>query len=68
VNAMTSVLPYLIPFLMAAVLIVLLVGIVNFTRPSHSPRTSNKLMQWRVGLQLAAIIVFLLVMLLSHHG
>jgi hypothetical protein len=53
---------------MAAVLIVLIVGIVNFTRPSHSPRTSNKLMQWRVGLQLAAIVVFLLIMLLSRHG
>jgi len=64
---MTSVLPYLVPFLMAAVLVVLIVGVVNFSRPNHSPRTSNRLMQWRVGLQLAAILVFLLIMLLTRH-
>jgi hypothetical protein len=67
VNAMTSVLPYIVPFLMAAVLVVLIIGVVNFSRPSHSPRTSNRLMQWRVGLQLAAILVFLLIMLLTRH-
>jgi glycerol uptake facilitator-like aquaporin len=64
---MTSVLPYIVPFLMAAVLVVLIIGVVNFSRPSHSPRTSNRLMQWRVGLQLAAILVFLLIMLLTRH-
>jgi len=67
VSAMSAVLPYLIPFLMAAVLVVLVVGIVNFSRASHSPRTSNKLMQWRVGLQLAAVLVFLLIMLLANR-
>jgi hypothetical protein len=67
VNAMTSVLPYIVPFLMAAVLVVLIIGVVNFSRPSHSPRTSNRLMQWRVGLQLAAILVFLLITLLTRH-
>jgi hypothetical protein len=67
VNAMTSVLPYIVPILMAAVLVVLIIGVVNFSRPSHSPRTSNRLMQWRVGLQLAAILVFLLIMLLTRH-
>jgi hypothetical protein len=64
---MTSVLPYIVPILMAAVLVVLIIGVVNFSRPSHSPRTSNRLMQWRVGLQLAAILVFLLIMLLTRH-
>jgi hypothetical protein len=64
---MSSFLPYLIPFLMAAVLVVLIVGVVNFSRPAHSPRTSNKLMQWRVGLQLAAVIVFLLIMLFASR-
>ncbi|MGE5537462.1 MAG: twin transmembrane helix small protein [Gemmatimonas sp.] len=64
---MAEIAAYAIPFLMAAVLIVLITGIVNFSRKSHSPRTSNKLMQARVILQGAAILLFLLLMLLSRH-
>jgi hypothetical protein len=52
---------------MGAVLLVLVIGVVNFSRRDHSPRTSNKLMQWRVGLQAAVIILFFLLMLLTRH-
>jgi glycerol uptake facilitator-like aquaporin len=66
-NSLATVIPFLMPILMGAVLLVLIVGIVNFTRRDHSSRTSNKLMQWRVGLQLAAVLLFLLLMLLTRH-
>lgn len=66
-NGFATVIPFLIPILMLAVLAVLIVGIANFTRRDHSPRTSNKLMQWRVALQAAAVILFLLLMLLTRH-
>jgi xanthine/uracil permease len=66
-NGFAAIIPFLIPILMAGVLIVLIVGIVNFSRRDHSPHTSNKLMQWRVALQAAAIVLFLLFMLLTRH-
>lgn len=66
-NALSSMIPFLVPVLMAGVLLVLIVGVVNFARRGHSSRTSNKLMQWRVGLQAAAILLFFLLMLLTRH-
>jgi len=66
-NALTAILPFLLPAVMLAVLGVLLVGIGNFLRKDHSPRTSNKLMQWRVGLQALAILLLVLLALLAHH-
>jgi len=62
---MQAALPYLIIALAIGVAIVLLIGIVNMVRASHSPRTSNKLMRWRVGLQLGAILLLLLLLLLG---
>jgi hypothetical protein len=56
---MQAALPYLVIALAIGVVLVLLFGIVNMVRASHSPRTSNRLMQWRVGLQLAAVLVLL---------
>jgi hypothetical protein len=50
---------------MAAVLVVLIAGIVNLSRKGHNPRTSQTLMRWRVILQGAAILVFLALMLLA---
>ena len=66
-NSLTSIIPFLMPILMGAVLLVLIVGIVNFARRDHSSRTSNKLMQWRVGLQAAAVLLFFRLMLLTRH-
>lgn len=66
-NGFSAIIPFLIPILMGAVLVVLIVGMVNMTRSSHSPRTSNRLMQWRVALQATAILLFVLLMLLTRH-
>jgi hypothetical protein len=66
-SALAHILPFLIPVVMIAVLSVLLIGIANFFRKSHSPRTSNKLMQWRVGLQALAILLLAILALLAHH-
>jgi hypothetical protein len=63
---MKAILPFLIAGTAGAVLLVLLFGVGNMVRKNHSPRTSNKLMQWRVGLQLAAILLIVALMLLSR--
>lgn len=47
-----------------AVAIVLLLGLVNMLR-GGSPALSQKLMRWRVGLQLFAIIVIMAVLWLK---
>ncbi|HEX7775665.1 MAG TPA: twin transmembrane helix small protein [Parvibaculum sp.] len=46
---------YLGPIAMAAVVIVLLLGLINMMR-GGSGSTSQKLMRWRVGLQFLAVI------------
>jgi NADH:ubiquinone oxidoreductase subunit 6 (subunit J) len=63
---MKEILPYFVIAAAIGVVIVLLLGLVNMVRASHSPRTSNRLMQWRVGLQLGAVILLLLLLLLSR--
>jgi hypothetical protein len=62
---MSGIFPFVIIGLAIAVVIVLLVGVVNMTRQAHSPRTSNRLMQWRVGLQLGAVLLLVLLLLLG---
>jgi len=47
---------YAIPFALAAVVIVLLLGLWNMLR-GGSPNLSQKLMRWRVILQFIAIII-----------
>jgi NADH:ubiquinone oxidoreductase subunit H len=49
---------YLIPVALAAVAVVLLMGIFNMVR-GGSPSRSQNLMRWRVMLQFAAIIVMM---------
>jgi hypothetical protein len=49
----------------AAVFVVLLLGLWNMFRGSN-PNTSQKLMRWRVGLQFLAIIILMLALLLSR--
>jgi hypothetical protein len=44
-----------------AVAVVLLLGLLNMVR-AGSPNVSQKLMRWRVGLQLLAVIVVLIVL------
>ncbi len=49
----------LVPFAIAAVGVVLVLGLVNMMR-GGSPHTSQKLMRWRVALQFVALIVIML--------
>jgi len=48
----------LVPFALAAVTVVLLLGLVNMMR-GGSANTSQRLMRWRVGLQFLAILLVL---------
>jgi hypothetical protein len=48
-----------------AVALVLLLGLANMVR-GGSPNLSQKLMRWRVGLQLVAIIVIMIVLFLRR--
>jgi hypothetical protein len=62
---MQAILPFLVAGAAISVFVVLVIGVVNMLRKDHNPRTSNKLMQWRVGLQLGAILLLLLLLMLS---
>ncbi|HMK41248.1 MAG TPA: twin transmembrane helix small protein [Methyloceanibacter sp.] len=53
---MERVVHYAIPFALAAVVTVLLLGLWNMLR-GGSPNLSQKLMRWRVALQFVAIII-----------
>lgn len=50
-----------------ATLAVLLMGVVNLFRKDHDPRTSNKLMRYRVILQAAAVALIVIVLWLGKH-
>jgi Hypoxia induced protein conserved region len=50
---------YLVPLAIAAVAVVLVLGLYNMLR-GGSPNLSQKLMRWRVVLQFIAIIVIML--------
>lgn len=56
----------LIPFVLAAVAIVLFLGLRNMLRGGN-PSLSQKLMRWRVGLQLAAIIIIMVAIYFAHR-
>lgn len=56
---MQSVLYYATTIAVAAVFVVLLLGLWNMTR-SDAPNLSQKLMRWRVGLQFVAIVFIML--------
>jgi NADH:ubiquinone oxidoreductase subunit H len=50
---------YLIPLMLAAVSVVLVLGLINMARGGPSNK-SQMFMRWRVGLQFVAIIVLML--------
>ena len=56
---------YAIPIALAAVGIVLLLGLWNMMRGT-SPHLSQKLMRWRVGLQFLAILIIMAFILLGR--
>ena len=50
---------YIVPMAIAAVAVVLLLGLYNMLR-GGSPNLSQKLMRWRVVLQFIAIVIIML--------
>ena len=53
-----NVFEYLVPVAIAAVFVVLLLGLWNMMR-GGDPNTSQKLMRWRVILQFVAIVIIM---------
>lgn len=51
---------------MLAVVLVLLMGLFVMLR-GKSPNLSQKLMRWRVGLQLAAVLLLVVYAYVQHH-
>jgi hypothetical protein len=64
---METVLYYLTMVAVAAVVVVLFLGLWNLSR-GKSPNTSQKLMRWRVGLQAVAIVIILLFVLVHNYS
>ncbi len=65
-KAMEGVVPIILAVALAALVIVLLAGLVAMARGGEFNRKhGNKLMRWRVALQGSAILLFMLVMWLS---
>ena len=66
---MTTFLTVLVVFTMVSVLGVLAVGLIGLARNGDGAAgraRSNKLMQWRVGLQGAALVLFVLLLSLLN--
>ena len=63
---MEAVLPIFVVLAMLATLGVLLFGVINMAKGGN-PQRSNKLMQLRVWMQGAALLLFVIFMLLYHR-
>jgi Hypoxia induced protein conserved region len=63
---MEFVLYHLTKVAVAAVVLVLVVGLWNLTRGT-SPNLSQKLMRWRVGLQFLAIVIIMLFIFVHYR-
>jgi hypothetical protein len=61
-GAMHVILLILLGLDMLAVVGVMLAGVLGMANPEHDPRTSNKLMRWRVTLQAVAIALVVALM------
>jgi len=57
----------LVPIAVAAVAVVLVLGLVNMMR-GGDPNTSQKLMRWRVGLQALAILIIVITIYIKANG
>ena len=63
---MQTALHIFIPFALAAVVLVLLLGLWNMMRGT-SPNLSQTLMRWRVGLQFGAVVIAMVLVYLLRH-
>lgn len=59
-----SILTYIIPIAIAAVTVVLFIGLFNMMRGGN-PNTSQKMMRWRVILQFVAVAIMMAALWLS---
>ena len=57
----------LVPIAIAAVAIVLVMGLINMLR-GGDPNRSQQLMRWRVGLQFVAIVVIVIAIYYKANG
>ena len=64
---MNTVLTAAIVIALIATLVVLLMGVINLFRKNHDPRTSNKLMRYRIILQATAVALIVIVLWLTKH-
>jgi hypothetical protein len=62
---MATLLMILLLLVMLSILVVLGLGMVGVAR-GGSPQRSNRLMQWRVGLQGLALLIFVLLMMVRR--
>ena len=62
---MDSILPFALPIALAAVTIVLLLGLFNMMR-AGSQKKSQSLMRWRVILQFVAIVIAMGILLVTQ--
>ena len=66
---MAEILIYLIPIIMLGVVLVVIFGLRAFMTDGPEARArSNKLMQWRVILQFAAVVLIVILVLLLGGG
>lgn len=63
---METLVKYLGPILMGAVLLVLILGLLNMVRTGSASR-SQTLMRWRVGLQFLAVVVLMTALYLTSR-
>lgn len=61
-----NIFSYLVPFAVAAVAVVLLLGLWNMLRGGSASRSQN-LMRWRVVLQFGAIIIIMAALWLANR-
>ena len=58
---------YAVPLALAAVVLVLLLGLVNMMR-GGSPNRSQSLMRWRVLLQFGVVVLIVVIVLIGRGG
>ncbi|HEY4136750.1 MAG TPA: twin transmembrane helix small protein [Alphaproteobacteria bacterium] len=50
-----------------ATLGVVIIGVINMMRKGHDPRTSNKLMRWRIILQAIAVLLIMTFLVIGRR-
>ena len=64
---MNTVMTVLVILAMLATVGMLVAGLVGVVRGTPDPARSNRIMRWRVGLQGAAVLMFVVLLRMSRH-